>query len=78
MTVYELIKENETLCVKLINAGVISFFVTRDIELYEAFTAYRRTLGKMQSASNTATDFKISERRVFGIVRELEKIIANK
>lgn len=69
MTVYDFWNSNRQQYRIMIRLGALSCLLERDLSLYERYEQeYERTQSRMQSASITAAEFKISERSVFRVV----------
>ena len=72
ITVYHYVKENISILKPVEKAGLISFLLERDLELYEDFHRIAKETGsKMQAASEVGEKYKISECQVFRVVKRL-------
>jgi hypothetical protein len=76
MIKYELLKENEKVIDKLINAGLISCYVVRDIKLYLKMKSYMAAgMCKTVAAENCEEVFRekgIKKHRIIKIYNDFE------
>lgn len=76
ITVYHYVKENISILKPVEKAGLISFLLERDLELYEDFHRVLKDTGsKMQAASEVSEKYKISECQVFRVIKRYKQPI---
>lgn len=71
---YELIKtvENDSLFLNLLRKGLIPLSVLDRKCYYERYKLERETNNKMQSITNTAEEYKVSERTIYNAIKFME------
>lgn len=67
---YNILKEIEL--TKLVARGIVSIHLMDWLVIYEYYLDERKTLGKMQSYSNTAENYKVDETTVRRLVYWME------
>ena len=73
MTRYELLKQNEEIMFQFVKAGILSFQVIRDIEIFESFTNYKDEINKESRYLLLADTYELSSKRIEQIVYQMQK-----
>ena len=73
MTRYELLKANEDTMYQFIKAGILSFQVIRDIEIFESFNNYEDGISKESRYLLLADTYELSSKRIEQIVYQMIK-----
>ncbi|MDI9257274.1 hypothetical protein [Flavobacterium sedimenticola] len=72
MTRYELLKKNEDVLYQFVKAGILSYQVIRDIEIYEAFNNIDIQNKEMKYIM-LSDDFELSTKRIEQIIIQMQK-----
>jgi hypothetical protein len=70
MVRFEVLKSIEL--TKLVGRGIVPIHLMDWLVIYEYYLDERKTLGKMQSYSNTAENYKLSESHIMNVVSWME------
>ncbi|MEC4048780.1 hypothetical protein OX284_005005 [Flavobacterium sp. SUN046] len=73
MTRYELLKANEDTMYQFIKAGILSFQIIRDIEIFESFNSYEDGINKESRYLLLADSYELSPKRIEQIVYQMNK-----
>ena len=73
-TTYNLIKkiENDSLFIILLKKGLIPLSILDRKCYYERYLLERNTNGKLQSITNTADEYNVSERTIYNAIKLME------
>ena len=73
-TTYNLIKkiENDSLFIILLKKGLIPLSILDRKCYYERYILERNTNGKLQSITNTADEYNVSERTIYNAIKLME------
>ena len=73
-TTYNLIKkiENDSLFIILLKKGLIPLSILDRKCYYERYLLERTTNGKLQSITNTADEYNVSERTIYNAIKLME------
>lgn len=72
MNRYELLKKNEDVMFQFVKAGILSYQVIRDIEIYEAYVSNDVNNNSMKYIL-LGEDYELSPRRIEQIVVNMQK-----
>ena len=74
MTLYQLLKENETMIYQFVKVGILSYTIIRDIGIYENYLQLDK-INKESKYLLLAEDFEIGYKRIQQIILNMEKRI---
>ena len=77
MTRYDLLKSNEDVMYQFIKAGILSYQIIRDIQIYEAFNASDLKNNNLKYVL-LADEFELTSRRIEQIIYNMQKIFLQK
>lgn len=71
MTRIEVIRQTKNINL-LISVGLVPVHIHDWVAIYNHYQQERKKVGKMQAYTNTANDFRFSERQIMNVVKWLE------